>query len=167
MLPAYFANMTPVFARKFPFLNYPVDFGKKLGGIRIFGAHKTYRGLVFGILAAIILAYIQFVVYDYSFFNSLSFFDYSNWLLFGLLMGAGAVLGDTIKSFFKRRAGVKPGQRFIFWDQLDYVFGALLFVWIVFDLNIKMIITIIIVSFFLHIIINHIGYYLGIRDVKW
>lgn len=167
MIPAYFANMAPIFVKKIPFLNYPVDFGKKLKGIRIFGAHKTWRGLLFGTLAGIIMAYIQSVLYNVGFFNSISLLNYSNWLLFGLLMGSGAVIGDSVKSFFKRRVGVKPGERFIFWDQLDYIFGALLFIWIIFDLTIKVVITVIVVSFFLPVIVNHIAYYLGIRDVKW
>ncbi len=41
MLPAYFANMAPIIVRKVPILNYPVDFGKKLGGIRVFVSHKS------------------------------------------------------------------------------------------------------------------------------
>lgn len=167
MLPAYFSNMAPIIVRKVPVLNYPVDFGKKIAGIRIFGDHKTYRGLVFGTLFGMITAYLQFILYSYPFFSALSFFDYSNWLLFGFLMGSGAVLGDVIKSFFKRRAGIKPGERFIVWDQLDYVVGALLVVSFIFELNAKLILTVVIMSFFLHIIITHIGYYFGIREVKW
>ena len=41
LLPAGFANMAPVFAKKINFLRYPVDFGLKLRGRRIFGKNKT------------------------------------------------------------------------------------------------------------------------------
>jgi len=167
MLPAYFANMAPVFVRKIKFLDYPIDFNKKFKGKPILGKHKTWRGLFFGIILGLIIAYIQFKLYNYSFFAELSFFDYSNWISLGFLLSFGALVGDSIKSFFKRRAGVKPGKPFIPWDQIDYAIGSIVFVSIVYPLTIAQIITILLVSFLGHILINHLGYYLKIREVKW
>jgi len=34
LLPGYLANSAPVFARKINFLDYPIDFGKKINGKR-------------------------------------------------------------------------------------------------------------------------------------
>src|SRR3989338_255015 len=116
MLPAYFANMAPVIFKKISFLSYPVDFSKKLGNRPIFGKNKTFRGFFFGILLAIIVSYIQFELYKTVSFRNISFFNYGNWILFGFLMGFGALAGDLAKSFFKRRAGIKPGDRFIPFD---------------------------------------------------
>ncbi|RMD58285.1 CDP-archaeol synthase, partial [Candidatus Woesearchaeota archaeon] len=63
MLPAYVANMTPVFARIiFPHWKSPIDFNKKIGGKRILGSHKTWRGLVCGTIAGIIIAYLQYLI---------------------------------------------------------------------------------------------------------
>ena len=80
MLPVYMANLAPLLVRKINFLNTPIDFNKKLKGKRILGNHKTWRGLFFGIILAIITAYIQFRLN----FN-ISILDYSNYLLIGFL----------------------------------------------------------------------------------
>jgi len=160
MLPAYFANMMPVLVKKINFLDKPIS--KKY-----LGNHKTWRGIVFGTLAGMLVAYIQKMLYAYPFFAGLSFVDYSNWLIFGFLLGFGALFGDAVKSFFKRKAGVKPGGRFIPADQLDYSLGSILFVSFVFRLTWQMIVVVLVVNFILHIIANHLGYYLGLSKVKW
>ncbi len=159
MMPAYFANMAPVIVKKlFKKLAIPVN--KK-----IFGKNKTYRGLIFGIFFAIIITFVQYILYPL--LKDISFLDYSNWSEMGFLMGFGAVFGDLTKSFFKRRLNYQPGKPFIPFDQLDFVIGALLLVSLVFIPTIEMVITIIIASFVLHILINHFAYYLKIRNEKW
>lgn len=163
MLPAYFANMAPVIVKDCcNKLAVPIDFGKN-----IFGNNKTFRGFIFGILFAIVIVYLQFLLYRFNFFKDLSFFNYSNWFILGFLFGFGALFGDLIKSFIKRRLHIKPGGRFIPWDQLDFVFGALIFVGFVVDLTFKMLLMIIVISFVGHILVNHSAYYLGIRKEKW
>ncbi len=160
MLPAYFANMAPVIFKKIDILDKPIN-------EKLLGSHKTWRGLFFGVLAGIVIAYIQFILQRYDLFSDLVFFDYSNWLALGFLLGFGALFGDIVKSFFKRRVGIKPGKRFIPWDQLDYSIGSLLLVWIFYTLTWKIVITVILVNFILHIFVNHLAYYLGLREVKW
>lgn len=168
MLPAYFANMAPVVVKRwFKFLAIPIDFNKKWKGEAIFGSHKTIRGFVFGILFALIVAYLQKALYANPFFSNLSFIDYSGWLGAGFLLGFGALFGDLVKSFFKRRVGIKPGARFIPWDQLDYIIGALVFVSFVYTPSLQVIAVILIISFVLHVAANHIAYYLKITKVKW
>ena len=167
MLPAYFANMAPVLVKKIKFLDYPIDFNKKFRGKPILGSHKTWRGLFFGVVAGVIIAYLQRLLYAYPFFARLSFIDYSNWLAIGFLLGFGSLFGDAVKSFFKRKAGVKPGGRFIPADQLDYSIGALLFVSIVFVPTWQIIVTILVLNFVLHVLANHIAYYLKLTKVKW
>jgi len=39
----------------------------------------------------------------------------------------GALIGDIIKSFFKRRIGKKRGQDWIPFDQIDFILGVLFF----------------------------------------
>src|SRR6185369_16468061 len=61
-LPAALANMAPIFAahtaalKKF---DTPMDFGRTFRGRRILGDHKTWRGLVSGIVAATALLWLQ------------------------------------------------------------------------------------------------------------
>ena len=167
MLPAYFANMAPVIVKKIEFLKFPIDFNRKLSKKSIFGKNKTFRGLFFGIVFAIIVSYAQFLLINAGFFRSISFVDYQNWLLLGFLMGCGALTGDLIKSFFKRRLGIKPGEKFVPFDQTDFVIGALVFIIPVFELTLKIFLASLLLSFVLHIIVNHMAFYLKIRDEKW
>ena len=168
IVPAYLANMAPVIIRKnIPWLAIPVDFGKNLGKNRIFGEHKTYRGLIFGVLFAIIASYLQFLLHNADFFARLELVDYSNWLLLGFLLGFGAMIGDLAKSFFKRRLNFAPGKPFIPFDQMDFIIGALIFSYPLARLSLENILVILALSFVLHIIVNHIAFYTGIRKEKW
>src|SRR3990167_6645069 len=83
MLPAYFANMAPVIVRKINFLAHPIDFKKKFGKKPILGKNKTFRGVFFGILFAIIIVYIQFIFEQKGLFPNIYFFSYKNWILAG------------------------------------------------------------------------------------
>ena len=167
MLPAYFANMAPIIVKKLNFLNFPIDFDKKIKNKPIFGKNKTFRGLIFGALFGIIIAFIQHTFYKNNIFNELTFVDYSNWLLIGFLLGFGAIFGDLVKSFFKRRLSYQPGKPFVPFDQTDFVFGAIIFVYPIVNLSLNKIIIIVILSFALHIIVNHIAFYTKIRKEKW
>ena len=82
-------------------------------------------------------------------------------------MGSGALVGDLIKSFFKRRLGIEPGDRFIPFDQTDFVIGALVFILPVFDVTFNLFIVSLLLSFVLHILVNHLAFYLKIRNEKW
>lgn len=167
MLPAYFANMAPVMVKKLGFLAFPIDFDKKMGNNPVFGRNKTFRGFIFGIIFAIIIAYLQSLLHDIEAFKSISFFSYQSWFLFGFLMGLGALTGDLIKSFLKRRLGINPGEKFIPFDQTDFVIGALVFILPVFKVTLGIFFTSLLLSFILHIIVNHISFYLKIRNEKW
>ncbi len=167
MLPAYFANMAPVIVKKMNLFVFPIDFDKKLNKKPILGKNKTFRGLIFGIIFAIIVAYLQFLLYKAEFFKDISFIDYQNWLLFGLLIGLGALMGDLVKSFFKRRLGLKPGAKFVPFDQTDFVVGALVFIMPFFNLTLKIFITSLLLSFILHIVVNHTAFYLRVRNERW
>ena len=167
MLPAYLANMAPVLVKKLNFLAFPIDFGRKIGGMGVFGKNKTFRGIFFGVAFAIAIAYLQYLMHNNPFFSSISFIDYNNWLLFGFLMGLGALTGDLAKSFFKRRFGVRPGDKFVPFDQTDFVIGALIFIIPVFRLTFGIFFASLFLSFTLHIIVNHIAFCLKIRDEKW
>ncbi len=167
MLPAYFANMAPVMVKKINLFEFPADFGKKIGNKPILGSHKTFRGFVFGIVFAVIIAYSQFFLYKIEFFRSISFFAYDSWLLLGFLIGFGALAGDAVKSFFKRRIGIKPGAKFIPFDQIDFVLGAFAFTALFFDVTLKIFAVSLLLTFVLHITINHAAFYMKIRSEKW
>jgi len=167
MLPAYFANMAPVIVKKINFLKYPIDFWHKINNKPIFGKNKTFRGLFFGVLFAIVIAYIQYYFYNNGVFVDLAFTDYSNWLLIGVLMGFGAIFGDVVESFVKRQLDYPPGKPFVPFDQTDFVIGALVFVYPIINLGVWKVIAIILLSLVLHISVNHFAFYTRIRNEKW
>lgn len=169
MLPAYFANMAPViFKSAIPELAVPLDLDHKLDKKPILGRNKTLRGLIFGIAAAVLISFIQSLLYSAGFLSQISIINYSeDWLLIGLLMGFGAILGDSAESFIKRRLDIGSGKPFIPWDQIDYTIGALLLTYFIARPGILLMATAVLLSFILHIAINHIAFYLKIRNEKW
>jgi CDP-2,3-bis-(O-geranylgeranyl)-sn-glycerol synthase len=164
-LPALLANLTPPLVKKIDFLGYPVDFGAKFRGQRVFGDHKTFRGLFFGIIVAMAVAYIQMRLYAYPAFQWLSIMDYPyyNVLLLGFLLGFGALFGDMVKSFFKRQVGIKPGKSFVPFDQLDFLIGAVVFLLFVYIPSWKIVTVLLVVGFLLHVVTNLIGYLIGVN----
>lgn len=155
-LPVGVANCTPIFASKIPLLNqwtYPIDFYQTYRGKRIFGDHKTIRGLITGILAAIATAAIQ-----QSTFNP---------IIFGTTCAVGALGGDAVKSFFKRQFGIASGKKWFPFDQLDYIIGGIIATSFFIRLSIFEYITIVLIWFFLHIISSKIGYFLKLKSVPY
>ncbi len=177
-LPALIGNMMASLTRRInflSFLNIPVDFGKTIKGKIIFGQSKTWRGLVFGPLFGLLIIFLQWFLYKYEFFQKISLINYRqiNILLFGCLMCFGALIGDLIFSFFKRRQNIAPGKPWIPFDQLDFVIGSFLFLTPYLNFKLHLNITILhwifiaIISFLLHVLTNNIGYYLGIQKNRW
>ena len=168
ILPGIFANSAPViFRNMFKKLAIPVDLNTKINGKPVFGKNKTYRGFLVGTISSIIVAYIQSVLYRYDFFSRLSFIDYSNWLLFGFLIGLGVLFGDLIGSFIKRRIGISSGESFVPLDQLSAPIGAILFISVVYIPSLATIFVILVIAFIFHILFNHVGYYLRLRKKRW
>jgi len=116
--------MAPVFARQariLRFLDKPVDGGIRWKGKHLLGPHKTLRGFVVGIIAAVAATGIQALLGV----SSLDVVAYDAlWLPLGVALGAGALVGDAIKSFFKRRVGVPSGSPWAPYDQIDFMIGA-------------------------------------------
>lgn len=157
-LPAGIANMMPVFAAKLPVLrnwSYPVDGGLKFRGKRILGDHKTVRGFIFGTLAGTIACWVE---------NYFGFTTGVHPILLGFLLSFGALLGDSIKSFFKRQIGIPSGKTWFPFDQLDYILGGLLGSLFVIRLSIAEYSIIFILYFCLHVLTTTLGYFLKLKD---
>ena len=155
MLPAYLANMTPPFTRFWRGWNRPVS-------ERLFGSHKTVVGAVAGILVALITAWLQSrIAWDGN------LIDYARWPLVGLLLGVGAIGGDIIKSYFKRRLKIPPGARWIPADQVDFVSGALVLVSSIARISLVDALIILAITFFGDILVNQIAFRLHLRDTAW
>lgn len=163
MLPAYIANPTAVVFGG----GTPIDFGKNWkDGRRIFGDGKTFRGLIGGTFCGIIIGIIQMQVPSQ---YSLGAFT------FGVIIALsfGALLGDIVKSFFKRRLGLARGAKFPLVDQLDFVAGAWILAyivepkWFTDNFTFWIIITVIVFTPILHRLTNIIGYYAKLKKEPW
>lgn len=166
LLPAGFANMAPIFAAKaFPKWDLPVDFGKSWNGHEIFGNHKTYRGLISGTIMGFLIFGVQKILFhSFPFFKELSLFNYTEISpLFGAWMGLAALLGDLIKSFFKRRFAIAPGKTWIPFDQIDWIIGALVGLSIVFIPSVAIVIASLVIGLGLHFFIRYVGFLLKLN----
>ncbi len=167
LLPAALANMMPVFVKgKYEYLNKPIDFGLTLKGRRILGDHKTFRGLVTGIIGAAIVVYIQLILYDFKIFRDLSLVDYSqvSFLAYSFLIGFGVLFGDMIGSFIKRRVNLEPGKSLFLLDQINGAIGLGIFALPIYLPSWLIFLYIILVWVLGHFVIKFIGYLLKIDD---
>lgn len=174
-LPGGLANAAPVFANKIPLLNRwktPVDLGKSYKGRRITGDNKTWRGIVFGIVVAIITSCIQREIAldraaDSAFFaeaGRIIKFGYLDFWVLGALQGLGALAGDVFESFVKRQRGIASGGTWFPFDQLDYIIGGLALSALYAPLNLKGYALTIAVWFVLHLVATNTGYLVGLRE---
>ncbi len=128
-MPAYFGNMMPLLVKNMRAVKgvkwWTIDGGLKLGKYRLFGETKTWMGLVAGAVGGGIGGIFQFSI-SFPFGPDVYSNDLSLWTLIwmGSFVGLCALLGDLIKSFFKRRLGYESGQPWLFFDQIDFIVGA-------------------------------------------
>ena len=159
-LPAGVANMSPMIANRLPVIkdwNTPLDFGKTWDGKRVLGDNKRLRGLLFGTLMGGITAVIVSKLNS----NTVVTID-AFWA--GCLLGFGALMGDAVESFFKRRRNIAPGQSWFPFDQTDYIVGGLVLIYSFVPLPVWVITTIIVVYFGLHLVVAYLAYLLGLKD---
>jgi CDP-2,3-bis-(O-geranylgeranyl)-sn-glycerol synthase len=180
MIPAYIANpMAVVFGG-----GTPIDCGKNFyDGRRILGDGKTIRGLIAGTACGLVAGLIQIILAPVltasGLFGSLDIFQSSlnaytfNTIHVVFLMALGALLGDSAESFIKRRINLKRGAMFPVADQLDFVVGAwiltyiLASAWFIIYFDMRIIVTVLIITPLLHITTNIIGYLLKLKKEPW
>jgi len=168
-LPAGIANMSPVLANKIPLLNKwttPLDFGKSWHNKRISGNNKTWRGLIFGTFGGGLCGWLIFIIQPSIFENVARSTSFSNIhaILLGCALGFGALFGDAVESFFKRRRNVASGEKWFPFDQLDYIIGGLIFAFPLIRLSLSSVAQVLIIYFMLHLIVSYIGYLLKLKD---
>lgn len=165
ILPAYFANgFAPL-----PRGKRRMDFGKTFFGNELFGAGKTWEGFFFAIFVGFIFGVVEIFIHPYLNPIAMSYgFVFPRLTLLSIFMIAfGAMLGDLVGSFIKRRIGLKRGNASPLLDQLDFVFGAFFFAAFLLDISAVSILLVIIFTPFIHIATCIIGYELGLKEVPW
>ena len=151
ILPAYVANATPVLLGG----SRPIDAGKKfIDGRPIFGAGKTVRGFIAGLAAGTFVGLLQGIAEG----------TLLHFLTLGFLLALGALLGDLLGSFIKRRLDIKRGDAAPGLDQLSFVVVALLAASPLALPSWEIILTIIIITLPIHLATNFGGYKLGLKS---
>ncbi len=137
VIPIYVANASAVIVGG----GTPIDFGKKWkDGRRILGDGKTWRGLFSGTFLGMTAGFGLTVAASYlsasgyGFLGLTDFEGFPSMILILFSLCFGALLGDVIESFFKRRIGRDRGQDWIPFDQLDFIVGALIFSFLISEL---------------------------------
>lgn len=149
-VPVILTNLSPVLiAKVLPTVDYPVDFNKELpDGKRLFGAHKTWRGVITMLFTGLLTGFL--------FFNS---------FYWGLLIALGVIIGDLLTSVIKRRVNLKPGASFEPWDSEILMVSTMLIAWGLF--NIYEMIGIIILAPLAYKGFNVLGYLLKLQKHPW
>ncbi|WP_265108330.1 CDP-2,3-bis-(O-geranylgeranyl)-sn-glycerol synthase [Halosolutus halophilus] len=168
MLPAYVPNNAAVLAGG----GRPIDGGRTWGDRRVLGNGKTWRGTAAGILAGVALAAVlSLLADDVSAAIGIDVPAFDPLAAIGL--AAGAMLGDVLASFLKRRTGRQRGAMFPGLDQLDFVVVSLpltallatewfreVFTW-------DVILVVVVLTPLLHVTTNVIAYQLGLKNEPW
>jgi CDP-2,3-bis-(O-geranylgeranyl)-sn-glycerol synthase len=170
-LPAGVANVTPIIVAKIPGLSKlqaPIDGGRYFRGKRILGSHKTWRGLITGIIMATITLWLQQVaVHHFGWARTLtSSVDYRTLPTFvlGPLFGIGALGGDAIESFFKRQINIQPGHGWFPFDQTDYIIGGAVASAPFVHLRFLQYVLLLFIWLIVHVIASAIGYLFGLKE---
>jgi CDP-2,3-bis-(O-geranylgeranyl)-sn-glycerol synthase len=172
MLPAAAANTAPIVAAALPGIkthSMPIDGGRTFRGKPIFGLHKTWRGLLAGIIVGTLVFWLQEIAYQHHdrIIELIGTRDYLTLpaLLCGPLFGIGAIGGDAIESFFKRQRGITSGGTWVPFDQLDYILGTLIVTAPIVALSLREYILTLVLWFIIHLLASYVGWRMGLKDV--
>ncbi|WP_435183268.1 CDP-2,3-bis-(O-geranylgeranyl)-sn-glycerol synthase [Halobellus sp. EA9] len=165
MLPAYVPNNVAVLAGG----GAPIDGGRTMGGRRLLGDGKTWRGTAVGTLAGVALAQaLNFLGPVVVRLTGVSVPAFPLPAALGLALGA--MLGDIAASFIKRRTGRERGAAFPVVDQLDFVAGALACAaladlgWFLDTFSLAVLGVVVVLTPVLHVATNGIAYLLGLKE---
>lgn len=187
IFPAFLANGAPTILGKGKHLNAPIDGGRLWkDNKRILGDGKTIRGFVSGVVCGMISSVVIIILASNSGYH-LAYMNYftegilnkmllavdvnlgDNGIvlgsLVGFLLGSGALVGDIIGSFIKRRSGLQRGESYPFMDQLGFLIIALIVVYVVIPWPLIWLIILLPITLSLHIGLNMLSYVAGIQEV--
>jgi len=147
----------------------PLDGGRRLGGRRLLGDHKTWRGLVVILAGSVLFAGLQEIA-------EAALPGLRTWSLHpgqpgflrvGLALGAGYALAELPNSFLKRCLGVAPGTAGhplqVLADQADSALGCALACYLVLDWGARETLLLAVLGTLVHLALNRLLHGLGLR----
>lgn len=172
-LPIFVANSCATLTLSIPLIKdrrTPIDFGQSWRGKRILGDGKSFQGLFFGTFMSAVVGVFQYGIFKNWTFEHVKYLNESSLVrvvILALFLGFGALFGDIVKSFFKRRIGITRGNPWVPFDQLDFLIGGVIFGSLVYFPGWEVILTLAIITPLGHFLSNICAYYLGLKDVWW
>jgi CDP-2,3-bis-(O-geranylgeranyl)-sn-glycerol synthase len=174
ILPAFVANSAAVLFGG----GRPIDGGAMhKDGRRVLGDGKTWRGLIGGTAFGIFIGLLMIIANSFSDWPELSFGTFPSSVVVIFSLSFGALMGDLIGSYIKRRMGVGRGKKAPVLDQYDFLIFAFILVAIlqwpwfyehyINGYAILGLIAVVIVTPILHRVVNIIGHKLGQKEVPW
>jgi len=160
ILPAYFANSSPVFFRTGK-SKTPMDLKLKFyDSRRVLGEGKTWAGFFVGIATGTLIGYLTYALGLIRVYPTLE-----QHLVVAFLLSLGTMTGDAVGSFVKRRLAMTKGKPFYPMDQLSFLLFALLFVlpYRPEVLGIPGFIFLLIITLIVHTLANVIAYKVGLK----
>lgn len=160
IFPAYVANGAPVVFVRALGRSHPIDLGARAwDGRRVLGDGKTFEGLLSGILSGFTAGLIILFMGNLGGFRS---------PLEPLVLSLGAMCGDILGAFLKRRMGIERGRPAPILDQLGFLAVALASAYVVYGpprwLDGYTLAAIILITVALHLSTNAGAYLLGLKD---
>jgi CDP-diglyceride synthetase len=150
----------------------PLDFGLTVGGRRVFGDNKTWRGAVLMSAVSAAIVYVQARLYALEPFRHVSIIDYSrtSWIALGVALGISYSISELPNSFFKRRLGIPPGgvsQRrsslqYVV-DQADSAIGGTLALALFIGGAAGTLLLVFVVGFALHALVDRLFFLFGVK----
>jgi CDP-2,3-bis-(O-geranylgeranyl)-sn-glycerol synthase len=171
-LSAWIANATPVVGGG----GKPIDGGRVFrDGYRILGDGKTIRGFIVGVLFGTLTGVGQFFVAPYlrpilaQYVTITPEMDYvlSINIPVAFLLSLGALTGDVVGSFIKRRVNVKSGNPSPFLDQVGFIIMALIFASPLFVPEPVFVMVLILTTLGIHWLSNAFSYLVGLKKHPW
>jgi CDP-archaeol synthase len=144
------ANGVPVIAKRIMggHLAWPLDGGVRfVDGHPLFGASKTIRGAVLAVATTGVAALLLGLT-----------------ISTGLIVGAGAMAGDLLSSFIKRRLALQPSSRATGLDQIPESLGPVLMCWHELDLTAADVVAVVGIFLVGEIVLSRVLFQLKIRD---
>jgi len=172
MLPAYVPNNVAVVAGGGP----PIDGGRTYGGARLLGDGKTWRGTAAGVAAGAALGLLQNALVDGGLVPTVDEAAHGvvTFPVAALIaLPAGAMLGDVLASFFKRRLDRERGAAVPGLDQLDFLVVSLGLTavvatgWFVDVFWFERLAFVVVATPLLHVSTNYLAFQMGLKDVPW
>lgn len=151
LIPIYLTNALPVLVKG----RTPIDGGRLFFDDQpLFGPSKTVEGAAVGIIGGALAAVVAHFTLSFPF-------------TVGLIAAWGAVLGDLLSSFVKRRLHLPSGKPAPLLDAISFLLVPLL---LTYPLYIPQGVTIAValaITPLSHLVSNGVAYLIGVKPVPW